>query len=90
MRAKRFWVLPGAYERLLQQILGALPVAVREPEQQGEEGAAVLALQLGQLVLGGRPGRGGGYGRHGRMATRAAPSAQVRDRAVRWAVAVRR
>jgi hypothetical protein len=38
----------------------ALAVAVGQAQQQGEEWTAVLALQCGQLVLGGRPGGDGG------------------------------
>ena len=52
--AQRLRMLPGAYEGLLHQVLGALPVAVAQAQQQCEERSAVLALQRGQLVLGGR------------------------------------
>lgn len=51
---QRLGVLPGPYQGLLDEVLGALPVAVAEPEQQCEEGAAVLTLERGEFVFGGR------------------------------------
>lgn len=78
-------MLPGADQGLLHQVLGALPVAVAEPQQQREERPAVLALQCGELVLGGRPVRcvrEGDSGRHGRMA----PQWTVRGQGVRTGV----
>jgi hypothetical protein len=47
----------------------------------------VLALQRGQLVLGGRrPVGDGGSGRHGRMASQGPDSGQTVDRSVRRTV----
>ena len=84
--AQGLGVLPGAHQRLLDQILRALPVPVAEPEQQREEGPAVLALQCGELVLGGRPVRECDSGRHGRMAAHRATRGQGVHRSVRRTV----
>jgi hypothetical protein len=61
-------MLPGAHGGLLHQILGALAVAVAEPEEEGEERSSVVPLQCGEFMLGGRRVGEGGSGRHGRMA----------------------
>lgn len=54
---ERLRVLPGAYERLLQQILGALLVPVGQSEQKAQQRGAVFTLQLRHGSIVGRRGR---------------------------------
>ncbi|CAM5304430.1 hypothetical protein SMICM304S_05940 [Streptomyces microflavus] len=67
-RGEGLRMLPGAYQGLLHQVLGPLPVPEGQAEQEVEEGGAVFPLQLRDGPLIGRR-----RGRHERPFPREAP-----------------
>ncbi|GAA1502233.1 hypothetical protein GCM10009730_00490 [Streptomyces albidochromogenes] len=61
---QRLRVLPGPDQRLLEEILRALPVPVGEAQEEAEERLAVFALEVGDGSFVGVLLEGGSGGSH--------------------------